>query len=1641
MRSTDRYKLQDKLYDGRRTAVYRAVRNSDQRPVILKVLKPDMAGPHNLRRLQREAKLLDELADLPVVRSLGCEDFAGSQMLVLEDTGGQTLARLLKGVSLSAEDFLPLATRLVEAVRALHRRHVLHRDLNPANILITPPGIAFAEGDWELRLIDFDSATLRPREEVQPHPPSQIEGSLPYLSPEQSGRMNRVADYRADYYALGVTFYEMLTGRLPFEASDAPGWLHCHVAVMPPAPREVRRQIPMALSRIVMRLLAKSPEDRYQSATGLLLDLQRCRAHDAGRGLPAGFLPGADDMPEELRMPQRLYGRSQETARLLEAFERARGGEVQLALVSGDAGTGKTELVHQLVNLSADRPGYVLEGKFDQYQHDIPYAGWIQAFNRLLQFWLSESPERLDGWRQRVLEGVGESPGMLTAVLPNAAWLLGRQPPPLAGEHAQHQFDYVLQRFVRSVASREYPLLVFLDDLQWADAASIRLLQTLLQDPELHHLMIVGAYRPGEVGAQHPLRAARATLEASGVASLDIALDGLSPEDIRPLLADTLRLAPDRTAPLAGVMFDATGGNPFELGRLLQRLSEKGVIRFDAAGRCWGWQAPVLEDFMRGSEGPAQADVTVLDALSGESRELLQLAACVGDRFQTTTLALTLDQPEEAISERLAEPMRQGLLLPVDGSFRFVHDRIRQAVYDSLAEQDRARWHLRVGRALQAQHNSDNLFELVSQLNRAVAVLDRQTQRTELARLNLQAAHKARDGVAYAEGRGFALAAQRLLPGDAWDSEPALAFDTGRMLAEMHYLSGDLARAEQALDGLLSRRLSVLQRADALNLLMTLKTMRAAYQEALALAREALRLLGVELPSERKEAACEELTARILSAVAELPDGALASMPDMQSAEMGMAVRILGTLAPITYFVDQALYPYVVGLSTQLCMTHGPTRDTAFGYASFGLILASRKVFYSAYLFGEAAEALAERYRDPGQQCKALQIVANHVKLWGAPIADADALNARVYSLGLQSGELQFAGYSRNNHVLNGFYMGVSLAGLDEQIGEYLAFCRSTGNVIAEDTINSVRLPLRNLLALTRDEQAFHDDRFADADAFLAHCREHDSNYAICSFWIHKGMVLYLYQDYQGAQLCLTEAEQYLGYMPASIAVVQWRLYSALVQAALATPGDEVALARVSREREELALLAEHVPANFLHLRLLVDAESARLQGYAWQAMGLYDQAVDAAELHGFPHHQALANELAGRFWLLAGKREQARLHMDAAHQGYRRWGAIRKAHALRREHLELWLQDGDAGASLLGEVGAEGLDWLAMLKATQAMAAEIRMDRLLSTVMAAMLENAGAERGMLLLQRDGEWWVEAERGRDDTDVMLPAEPLDRCQRIPHGIVHYVVHSGQDVVLGDACHEGGFVHEPVVRSERLRSVLCTPLNYKGEVRGALYLENNLASHAFSSQRLTVLKMLTGQAVIALQNARLYGDLEARVKDRTRQLEKLNTRLETLASTDHLTGLMNRRRFQEQMQQTLSQARRYGGSLAVLLFDIDHFKAVNDRFGHGMGDRVLQEVAGRAQGMLRETDVLARWGGEEFIILSQHAGMEDALALAERLRSVIADTPFTDIGALTASFGVACSDGKGTPEEVIGAADRALYAAKDAGRNCVQRSIA
>ena len=1640
-RSAEAYEIRATLYESARTTVYRATRKHDGHPVIIKHLRPDVAGPQNLRRLQNEFELLQLLRDVPVAQVLACEDYAGSQALILEDEGGDSLAQVLKGRRLAPEAFIPLAIRLAEIVRELHRRNIVHRDLQPGNVLVVPPTQDFTGDGWDLRLIDFDVATRRPREEVQPHPPNQIDGSLPYLPPEQSGRMNRVVDFRADYYSLGVTFYQMLTGRLPFEAADTIGWLHCHVAMTPPKPEDIDPTIPEALSRIVMRLLAKNPEDRYQSGTGLIMDLEQCRRLDAGRGVSAGFIAGLSDMPEEVRMPQRLYGRDASIQRLGEAFERARSGTVELALVLGVAGVGKTALVHHVINLGADMPGYVLEGKFDQYQREVPYGAWIQAFNRLLQFWLSETPERLALWRERLMEGLGDSVGVLTAILPGAEWLLGKQPAPAgsAGETARHQFDYVLGRFIKVVAGARHPLIIFLDDLQWADDASLRLLRSVLEDPDLEYFAVVGAYRSDEVPGEHPLRTVTQALDEVGVRLVQLEIGGLAPEDVDTLLADALRSTPERVGGLAASMYGSSGGNPFALARLLETLRDEGVIRFDTGERCWNWDPALLRQSLDTRGRALQGDGDMLEGMAEPVREVLQVAACLGNRFDAATLASVLEQPERDIAATLNSAVEEALLLPVDGAFRFVHDRVRKSAYDSLGPAGQRRWHLRIGRILQAHGGQERLFDVVYQLNQAVDALEGDAPRRELALLNLEAARKARQGVAYAEARQFVRTTVGLLPARCWEEDGALAYDAHHELAELHYLNHDFEAAESVIRRLLKQPLSILERAQTLNLLITLNTMRAQYAEALESAREALALLDVRLPESEVPVACEALIERLLNNVAHKTADQLSSMPDMPPGERRMAVRILATLAPITYFVDQTLYPFVVGTVTDLSMQHGPTPDTAFGYASFGLILASRRQFASAYLFGEAAAELADRYPDPGQQCKALQIVANHVKLWGAPLHEADGLNERVYRLGLESGELQFAGYSRNNHVLNSFFMGMSLSRLDELIGEYLGFCRRTGNVIAEDTINSVRLPMLNLMGRTGAIDEFHEDSIGDSDLFIARCSEHNSNYAICSFWTHKAFVLYLYEDYEPARRCLEEAERYLLYMPASIAVVHWHLCRALVEAALATSGSGTLAEALSSDREELALLATQAPENFLHTRQLVDAEIARLRGDMWEAMTLYDRAIDTAEANGFFHHAALAHELAGRFWLSVQKRDQARCHFNAAHEGYRRWGAQRKANELRRRHLDLWLESGTERDRLLQESDAERLDWMALMKASHAMAEEIRMDRLMMTIMEVMVENAGAERGMLLLYHEGTWWVEAEGGSGQSGMLLNAEPLDGCSRIPHGIVYYVVRTGEDVVLGNAAQEGAFTKETFVSAQGLRSVLCTPLIHKGEVVGALYLENRLTAHAFSAERLMVLKVLAGQAAIALQNARLYGDLELRVRDRTRQLEQLNARLETLASTDHLTGVMNRRRFQEHIQLMLAHARRYDTWVAVLLFDIDHFKAVNDRFGHAMGDRVLQDIANRVQTVLRETDVFARWGGEEFIVLTEHADPQAAQSLAERLRVTIGRDAFGEVGTLTVSVGVACSRGRGTAEDMIGSADRALYEAKRAGRDRVSLS--
>jgi predicted ATPase/signal transduction histidine kinase len=1489
---TPNYQAVEPLHESPISVVCRARRVLDDEPVILKCVKAAASSPEVRARVRREyevARSLNPGADPEqrvrgVVATHALEVGADQWIIVQEDFGGESLSRHRLGERLSLIDKLHVAIEATRTLGQLHQRKIVHNDLNPHHIVYNPH-------TREVKLIDFGISFAMAEAALGARPVTAPEGTLPYCAPEQTGRMNRGVDYRADYYSLGVTLYELLTGRLPFESTDPLELVHAHLARQPVPPHEVNPALPRALSRIVLKLMAKNAEDRYQSAWGIEADLRAVRERMlAGDITLDGFVAGENDFPGRFQIPRKLYGRERELAQLGAALDRVvRGGPPELLLLSGYSGIGKSSLIHELYRPVTQQRGAFVSGKFEQFQRNIPYSAISRAFADAVEEILS-GPER-EARREALLAALGPHGRLVTELVPELTHLIGPQPevPPLGPSESENRFQHTLLAFVSAFCRPERPLVLFLDDLQWADAASLRLVESLLA-AGTRNLLVIGAYRDTDIDATHPLALTVGRLERV-VAVGRMVLSPLGREHVTALLCETLREAPEAVASLASLVLEKTRGNPFFIAQFLWTLHDDRLITLSDRQR-WTWDVERIRarDI---TDNVVELLLGKLRKLPAETQDALRLAACVGNRFDLETLALVRERSVAETQTALVPAVEDGFVaatsapealgdLHVPRHHRFTHDRVQQAAHALIDPEQRRRVRLRIGTlllgALSPAEIGERLFEIVDHLNEGAAAVTDAASRERLARLNLDAAVRAREATAYQAAKDYAEKGAALLP----DRRPKdLAFALRREQAQAESLMGAHEQAAALLHELLGEAEGVLAVVEIESLLIRVHTLTGRWEQAIHAGRRALALLGIELPERDHEAAFEREAAAIHEALDRTSIASLLDRPDATSAEQLAAMRLLVSLNAAGMYTSRALYNVIVALKVRLCLAHGHIPESAFAWVSYGVPLASSgKDPRLAHDLGMMARELSKKHNRLDLRCKVEFILGTYILPWSKPLAYLDGAYDEGYRAGLSGGDLLFAGNILAFRLLVPFWAGKRLADVLDDVPRFLAFEQRTKNRIATDRVLALFLPLLNLTGATSGAASFAPEReehraLVPAEPeLLASFAEHRSTIAVAIYLTIKAQVLHLYGEHEAALACLDEAEPLLPFVAGTMTVVDHCFYGALVTAALGPARVPDALDRVRAAVEQMKRWADRCPENFQHKYLLLAAEEARLARRSWEAMTLYDRAVAAAVEQEATHLEALACERAGDFWLAQRKDDFARGYLQRANLGYKAWGATRKVEQIEARHAELFA----SGARLVAAGGVsarttpttvkfdEALDLATVLKASQAIGEELILDALAKKLVNIVLENAGAERGCLLLPQDGAFRVAASSSVSGGGA--PVEPA-------WSVIQHVAQRAEDVVLRDAAQEGPFTRDPTIRERRTRSLLCTPLLKQGRLLGILYLENNLVAGTFTPGRLEMLHMLSAQIAVSIENAQIYAELEDRVRARTAELSAKN----------------------------------------------------------------------------------------------------------------------------------------------------------------------
>jgi PAS domain S-box-containing protein len=1465
------YVLESSLREGGEFTVHRGRRCTDSCPVLVVALAAEQPSPQSLQRLEHEFSLEADLDPAWATRPLALTHHEGRTMLVLEDPGGVPLDRILEhghGQPLELTRFLRIAMSLARALGEVHRHGLIHKDLHPANILVD-------DAD-NVRLTGFGIASRLPRERQVPLTPEVIAGTLPYIAPEQTGRMNRSIDSRSDLYALGVTFYEMLTGRLPFEATDPMGWVHCHIARQPLPPSERLMAIPDALSAIVMKLLAKTAEDRYQTASGLEADLQRCLTEWQAHRRIADFPLGAHDLSDRLVIPERLYGREREIHTLLAAFERVVAhGTTELVLVSGYSGIGKSSVVNELHKVLVPLRGLFVSGKFDQYKRDIPYATLGQAFQSLVRQILGQSETELGRWRGALSEALGANGQLIVNLVPELELVVGQQPPvpDLPPQDAHNRFQMVFRRFLGVFARKEHPLALFLDDLQWLDTATLHLVEHLVTHSEVRCLLLVGAYRTNEVGPAHLLVRTLEAIGKAGARVQEIVLAPLGLDEVGRLVADALQCEPERAQPLAQLVHEKTGGSPFFAIQFFTALAEEGLLAFDPVASAWAWDMNRIRA-KNYTDNVVELMAGKLKRFSTATQKALKQLACLGNVVDIATLTLVLRETVEAIDAALLEAVHAGLVLQHENAYKFLHDRIQQAAYSLIPDEHRAEVHLGIGRVLLASMTADqlaeHLFDVANHLNRGAVLLVDRDEKAQVAMIDLRTGRKAKASAAYASARAYFSAGMALLDERDWGSQHELTFSLWRERAECEFLTGNFKEAEQLIVELLQRAASNVAYADASRLKVQLHLVKGEHPLAIDSALTCLRLFGIDLPAHPSLEQVRAEYETVWQTLDGRPIESLIDLPMMTDPEMQAAMQVLSILTAPAYFTDYQLFCLLLCRMATVGMQHGTSGAAAHAYAYLGTTLV--QVFHryrDAYCFAKLACDLVEKHGFIAYEAKVYHAIGL-VAFWTQPIGTAIDFMQATFRTAIETGDLIFACYGRFNSVTGLLLRNDPLDAVWRESETALDFARKAQYTDTVEFIVSQQQFITTMQGRTDvqfDEATFDAQPVADRITVT-----------ICLYWLLKLKARFLLGDYAEALAAVDKVKPILSTAAGQIQLLDYFYYAALTVAALyeSASADEQTGWRdlLTAHREQLREWAETYPPTFADKYALVSAEIARLEGREVDATRLYEEAIRSARDNGFVQYEGLAHEVAARFYAARGFETIAHAYLRNARYCYLRWGALGKVRQLDQHYPRMGEESTPSPLSATIGAPVEQLDVGTVVKASQAVSGEIELGKLIETLMRIAVEHAGAERGLLIIIRSGETRIEAEAtsGRGTVEVTLRHAAVTPSE-LPEAVLHTVIRTRQSVILDDASTQNPFSADGYIRGTHARSVLCLPLLKQTKLIGVLYLENNLTPRAFTSDRLAVLNLLASQAAISLENALLYADLRQGQKRFRAMVEK------------------------------------------------------------------------------------------------------------------------------------------------------------------------
>lgn len=1457
------YKILELLHQGKSHNIFRAISLIHHQSVIIKTPIDEVPNTQQCAVLMREFEIGKSLDHPNIVKYYALEKYEHRLALVMEDFGGEKLAQLIPQNGFQLLDFLNIALQLVKAVRAIHQQNIIHQAISPNSIFVHPD-------HYTVKLDNFKSVSRLIYETQTPIAADSVSiAKLAYISPEQTGRMNRSINMCTDFYSLGVVFYQMLYGHLPFITNDALELVHCHLAKRPLFPQKEKPEIPPIIFKIVEKLLAKNAEDRYQSAYGLEMDLQESLSQLKTTGTIQNFEISKYDAVDKFCIHQKLYGRQAEINQLLETFNEISEGKTDNAilLVHGYSGVGKTSLINEIQKPLVQARGNFISGKCEQFECNMPYMAFTHAFRQLIGQILTESEEKITEWKTKLLAAMGSNGQIMIDVIPELEIIIGSQPAviELAPIENQYRFQNIFRNFVAVFSQPSHPLVMFIDDLQWASTVGLNLAKFILLHPDTRYFYLIGAYRDNEVDTNHPLHKTLDEIQKQKPIR-DIALKPLAFYHINQLIADTLHVSADKTKKLATVVYAKTQGNPFFTNQFLTTLCKNKLINFDAIKKQWAWDIKQIK----------KSNITdnVVDLMIGKIRQLpketqtaLSLAANIGYEFSLDILAIIREASLDDTANALWPAVQEGFILSLGKNyyeaaehsrqFHFLHDRVQQAAALLIPVAQRQPLQLKIGRLLLEKTPptalEKKLFYIVGQLNAGRELITDPNEKIKLAGLNLNLAKKSKDSTAYAFAMNHAQIGIDLLPQQRWQTHYDLTLALYKQLAENSYLAGNFDAAEKLYPLILKATHSDLDKISVYCIQTNQLELQGRYADAVRIMRTGLALFNIQFPDDETQlqALLSEELKQIRINLKERKIKELIESPEMTDPQAIATMNLLlGLWTPCFVVGLQTLLMVANVKMANLSLRYGNCESTAAAYAGYSYYAGALTSDYTeAYQFGKMGIKLSHHYNNLFLRCISNFLFANGTCIWKKPLATSCLYLEYSYDLGVESGNLTYASYASHFIIFYRFMQGIELATVSKLLQNYLSFLQRT-NPAMFDYAMALTQPIRDLMGIPEHfDEARHLATYPQKSVFGS------------AYYLGKIITAYLLGDVKSSLVYVDNALAIVPiFLQGTFKAVEAEFYIALTYLAAYSTVDfaeqQQYLNKVETIQSHMNIWMNSCEANYSHKYFLIEAEKARVLGkQSDDVLELYEQAIVAARKYEFIQHEALANELCAKYWLSKHKEKIATLYLQEAYHLYNRWGATAKVQQLKNTYPSLLINLTTAD---LSSVALQPFDLKTAMKAAQAISSEINLDKLLSKMMQVIMENAGAQKGAFILNKEGNFTIEAECCIQNEQIStLQAIPLEDWERGCRTVVQYVTRTKQLLILGAANTDSQFGSDPYITKAQTKSILCIPIMKQNAVQGVLYLENSLATHAFTVDHVEILKILTSQIAISLENASLY----------------------------------------------------------------------------------------------------------------------------------------------------------------------------------------